>query len=93
MKFEWDEDKNELNHRKHGVWFEEAQTTWADPTAIEYFDPDHSQSEDRFMRIGFSTNNRILLVSFCEKHNGNIVRIISSRKATSKEVESYESRI
>ena len=61
--------------------------------APEYYDPDHSEEEDRFIRRGYSTNNRILLVSFCEKNDGNIIRIISSRKATQSEVESYEDRI
>ena len=93
MRFEWDEKKNQLNFRKHGVWFEEAQTSWADPMALEYFDPDHSEDEDRFLRIGYSTNNRMLLVSFCEREEGDVVRIIHSRKATPEEVKSYEKRI
>ena len=45
MTFEWDEEKNLSNFRKHGVWFEEAQTVWADASSSEFFDPEHSESE------------------------------------------------
>jgi len=48
MRFEWDESKNRTNYRKHAVWFEEAQTVWADSRSIEFFDPVHSEEEDRF---------------------------------------------
>ena len=54
MRLEWDESKNRTNYRKHGVWFEEAQTVWADPRSMEFFDPEHSEEEDRFLRIGYS---------------------------------------
>jgi len=92
MHFEWDEAKNLLNFQKHGIWFEEAQTTWADPAAEEVFDPDHSDDEDRFLRIGYSTKNRLLIVTFCEKRM-NKIRIISARKVTPKEREDYEEGI
>ena len=90
MQFEWDDQKNKSNFQKHGVWFEEAQTVWADPKAVEYFDPDHSEDEDRFIRIGFSTKSRILVVVFCEKDSGSLIRVISARKATPNEVSQYE---
>jgi uncharacterized DUF497 family protein len=93
MRFEWDEHKNSLNYRKHGVWFEEAQTIWADGYSIEFFDPDHSNDEDRFIRIGYSGNIRLLVVAFCERQSGKSVRIISARKATNKEGKQYEERI
>lgn len=93
MKFEWDEKKNQTNHRKHGIWFEEAQTIWADASAIEFFDPDHSKSEDRFFRLGHSSQANLLLVVFCERSSGEVVRIISARKATSKEGKQYEEGI
>ena len=51
MRFEWDDAKNTANFDKHGIWFEEAQTVWADGYAAEYFDPDPSESEDRFIRV------------------------------------------
>ena len=77
MKFEWDEDKNESNFSKHGVWFEEAQTLWADVYALEFFDPEHSDFEDRFIRIGHSSKERLL----------------SARKATKREAREYEEGI
>ena len=88
-KFEWDETKNKSNFQKHRVWFEEAQTVWADFKAEEFFDPDHSETEDRFIRFGFSTKLRVLLVVFCERSK-NSIRIISARPATSKERVQYE---
>ena len=93
MKFEWDEDKNQSNHEKHGVWFEEAQTLWVDPLAIEYFDPDHSEEEERYIRIGHSAFSRLLLVVFCEQDVGEVVRIISARRATRCERSVYEKEL
>ena len=93
MQFEWDENKNRSNYKKHGVWFEEAQTTWVDPESVEFFDPEHSSNEDRFIRIGHSTRGRILLVVFCERAEGSTIRIISARKATTNEMSAYEKGI
>ncbi len=93
MNFEWGEAKNIANFAKHGIWFEEAQTLWADPYATEFFDPGHSATEDRFIRVGHSTKNRALLVVFCERNDAKTVRIISARKATPKEVKAYEKGI
>jgi len=93
MQFEWDEYKNRSNYKKHGVWFEEAQTTWIDPESVEFFDPEHSSNEDRFIRIGHSTRGRILLVVFCERAERSTVRIISARKATAQEMSAYEKGI
>lgn len=93
MTFEWDEQKNAANFQKHGVWFEEAQTLWADELSKEFFDPEHSGEEDRFIRIGHSTSSRLLLVVFCERDAGNAIRIVSARKATPKEKEEYEEGI
>jgi uncharacterized DUF497 family protein len=93
MKFDWDEKKNKTNFKKHGIWFEEAQTIWADAKALEFFDPEHSQDEDRFIRIGLSSNLKVLVVAFCERENGKIVRIISARKAVPKEAKNYEEGI
>jgi len=90
MRFDWDETKNTRNHGKHGVWFEEAQTIWADPRATEFFDPDHLEDEDRFLRVGYSTKDRLLLVVFCERCDGDVVRLISARRATSREASEYE---
>ena len=93
MQFEWDENKNRSNYKKHGVWFEEAQTTWVDSESVEFFDPEHSSNENRFIRIGHSTRGRILLVVFCERAEGLTVRIISARKATKQEMSAYEKGI
>jgi len=91
--FKWDDEKNISNFKKHSVWFEEASTIWADARASEFFDPEHSTDEDRYIRIGFSTQSKLLLVIFCERNDGNIIRIISARKATKNEMEQYEKGI
>ena len=92
MKFEWDDIKSEQNVKKHGVSFEEAQTVFLDPNAIEFYDNEHSKAEDRFVRLGISLKGNILTVVFCEIIN-TAIRIISARKATSKERMIYEERI
>jgi uncharacterized protein len=93
MRFEWDDNKNRSNFKKHGVWFEEAKTIWVDLESAEYFDPEHSSNEDRFIRIGHSTRSRILLVVFCEQAQGLSVRIISARNATMQEMRDHEKGI
>ncbi len=93
MSFGWDEEKNQRNHAKHGVWFEEAQTIWADPLSLEFFDPEHSDDEERYIRVGHSTLSRLLLVVFCERDEGLAVRIISARKATRSERDEYEKEL
>ena len=64
MKLEWDEAKNASNFEKHGIWFEEAQTVWADPHATEFYDPEHRTDEDRFIRVGHSRKERSCSSSF-----------------------------
>ncbi len=93
MNWCWSNNKNILNFRKHGIWFEEAQTIWADGKSAEYFDPEHSMNEDRFLRVGLSVKGRVLLVVFCEQSEGEVIRIISARKATSNEIKAYEEGI
>jgi len=93
MRFEWDDEKNKTNFRKHGIWFEEAQTVWSDSKGAEFFDPEHSESEDRFIRVGISSRMKILLVIFCEREEGEVIRIVSARPATKKEREDYEKGI
>lgn len=92
MKFEWDENKSETNRKKHQVRFEEAQTVFLDPRAIEFYDQDHSEHEDRFIRLGLSGKLNVLLVVFCEL-GGHHIRIISARKATAEERNLYEKRV
>ncbi len=85
LKFEWDERKNRMNRRKHGVSFEEAQTTFFDEDAIEFYDPDHSEREERFLLLGRSFKLRILIVCHCYRKAEDVIRIISTRRATRRE--------
>ena len=87
--FEWDHKKECENRKKHGVSFEEAITIFYDDDALEFHDPDHSESEDRFFMVGLSFRTRVLLVSHCIRELGALIRIISARKATKKEAEKY----
>ncbi len=87
VKFVWDDNKNRENKKKHGVSFEEAITIFSRLPLEVFFDPDHSASEDRYVAIGFSEKDRVLLVVHCENRQGTIVRIISARKASKFEQE------
>ena len=89
MKFSWDARKAKENVRKHKVYFEEASTVFFDERAREYFDPDHSENEDRFLILGISYRFRILVVSYCLRKRGSEIRIISGRRATKKEQQVY----
>ena len=89
LRFAWDENKNKANRRKHGVSFEEAQAVFSDESAIEFFDPDHSEEEDRFLLLGLSFRLRVLVVCHCYRGSQGIIRIISARKATLKERTHY----
>lgn len=89
LHFEWDENKNRKNMRKHGVPFEEAQTVFLDENAIRFFDPDHSQDEDRFIMLGMSFKLRVLVVCHCYRKNDTVIRIVSARKADKHEVKNY----
>ena len=89
IKFDWDPNKALKNIEKHGVTFEEAITVFSDELAIIFDDPDHSQDEERSIIVGFSANARILIVCHCLREKGNIIRIISARKATRTEEKQY----
>jgi uncharacterized DUF497 family protein len=93
LRFEWDEEKNRSNRRKHGVWFEEAQSAFRDPNARLFDDPEHSDDEARFILIGMSSAGRPLVVVHCYKKSDSVIRIISARKATNKEFMFYEEGI
>ena len=82
MKFEWDPAKAAANLRKHKVSFMEAQSVFYDDFAIQFFDDGHSDDEDRFIMLGMSSIARLLVVVHCERSRGQIVRIISARRAT-----------
>jgi uncharacterized DUF497 family protein len=83
--FSWDDRKNSVNLRKHGISFEEAQTVFFDEHALEYFDPGHSEEENRYLMLGLSYRLRVLVVSHSLRKKGSEIRIISARKATKKE--------
>lgn len=89
IKFEWNQIKAAANLEKHGVSFEEAQSVFYDEFAIQFFDEDNSASEDRFLMLGMSSDAHILLVCHCERDDGNIIRIISARRATKNERQFY----
>ncbi|MBI3911065.1 MAG: BrnT family toxin [Armatimonadetes bacterium] len=88
MEFEWDRHKAEQNRRKHGVSFHEAATVFGDPLSITYPDPDHSTEEDRFITIGISHRNRLLIVAHTDREGQ--IRIISAREGTHRERGLYE---
>jgi uncharacterized DUF497 family protein len=90
IKFEWDTTKATSNKKKHGVSFEEAQSVFYDEFALQFFDEDNSGSENRFLMLGFSDRARLLIVCHCERDQGNIIRIISARKATKNESNHYQ---
>jgi uncharacterized protein len=85
LRFEWDSRKNRTNQRKHGVSFEEAETVFLDDNALLIDDPDHSDEEDRFVLLGLSSMLRLLVVCHCYRTGGDVIRIISARKADPSE--------
>ena len=89
LRFEWDPKKAAANLRKHGVSFEDAQTVFADENAKLIDDPDRSEEEDRFVLLGLSSNLRLLVVCHCYRSEGNVIRIVSARKAEGHERDSY----
>jgi uncharacterized protein len=89
MKFEWDSTKAAANLRKHQISFEEAKSVFFDDHAIQFFDAEHSAVEDRFIMLGMSSHARILVVCHCERARGDVIRLISARKATRAEAKYY----
>ena len=90
IKFEWDEKKASTNLKKHGVSFEEARTVFFDERARLIDDPDHSYEEERFIILGLSSSLRVVVVCHCYRDTGNVIRIISARKATTTESKFYK---
>lgn len=88
MRFEWDADKAAANLKKHEVSFEEARSVFFDDFAVQFFDDEHSQDEDRFILLGMSSSARMLVVCHCERQ-GSVIRVISARKATRREATFY----
>lgn len=87
--FEWDENKNAINKKKHHVSFEEAQTVFEDENALVIDDPEHSEEEERFIILGFSLKANLLVVCHCYRASESVIRIISARKATTNEAKQY----
>ena len=90
--FEWDSKKALSNQEKHGVSFEEAATVFRDPMAMTIYDPDHSETEDRWITMGISKKGRLLIVchTFYEESQESVsLRIFSSRKANKRETQAY----
>jgi len=92
LRFSWDPRKAASNLRKHGVSFEEAVTAFGDTLSLTIRDPEHSESEDRFVLLGLSANSRFLVVVHAERGDDDI-RIISARLASRRERTQYEEGI
>ena len=90
IRFEWDAAKANSNKKKHGVSFEEAQSVFYDEFAVQFFDEESSELEDRFLMLGFSDEARLIIVCHCERNQGSVIRIISARKATKTEGHYYQ---
>jgi uncharacterized DUF497 family protein len=88
IAFEWDENKAAANLAKHGVSFEEAASVPNDSLYVDFYDPDHSDDEHRYVIVGISEQRRLLVVSYTER--GDAIRLISARVATRMEREAYE---
>ena len=89
LRFEWDARKNRENQKKHGVSFEEAHTVFFDERGVEFHDERHSEGECRFLLLGMSARLRILMVCHCLREGGDVIRIISARRATRTEQQYY----
>ena len=87
--FDWDEDKNITNIKKHGISFDEAKTVFFDERAILFDDPEHSEDEERFLLLGMSEEANLCIVCHCYRESDTVIRLISARKATKKESDRY----
>ena len=93
LRFDSDPAKAAANRRKHGVSFEEAESVFYDERALWDDDPDESAGERRFILLGLSSALRLLVVCHCERESGNVIRLISARRATKAEQSQYWSRV
>ena len=90
IKFECDAPKAAANLKKHQVSFDEAKSVFYDEFAVQFFDDEHSPDEDRFLMLGMSSGAKLLIVCHCEREHGEVIRIISARKATKRESAFYQ---
>lgn len=88
MRFSWDPKKERRNRSAHGVGFQEATTVFGDALAVSVADPDHSLGEERFITVGQSSSGQLLVV--CHTEQGDTIRIISARRASTHERKDYE---
>ena len=88
LEFEWDPNKAALNLTDHRVSFDEAVTAFEDPLSLTVEDPDHSEHEERYVLLGRSQNDRLLVIVHTER--GDRIRLISARPATRHERRDYE---
>jgi uncharacterized protein len=91
LYFEWDSNKAAVNKKNHGLTFDEASTAFRDPMSLTIYDPLHSEDEDRFILVGNSVKNRLIVAVFTER--GDYIRIVSARKATKTERTYYEKNV
>jgi uncharacterized DUF497 family protein len=91
LRFEWDEDKNKANRKKHGIWFETAKNAFDDPYGRLLVED--TSAEDRFILIGASADFSLLIIVHLYKENDEVIRIISARRATKNERRFYEEGI
>jgi uncharacterized DUF497 family protein len=87
MEFTWDQNKAERNLIKHSISFDEAKTVFEDLLYVDFYDPDHSEDEDRYLIVGESSQGRLLIVAYTER--GNKIRLISARETTKAERNLY----
>ena len=92
LRFEWDHAKDIANQRKHGIGFAEAASVFSDEHALLLDDPDHSTEEDRYVLLGLSSALRVSVVHHTLREGGDVVRLISARKATRAERAEYVRR-
>ena len=85
LSFDWSPAKARANLKKHGIFFEEAQSVFYDEYARQFYDEEHSRDEERFIMLGMSNRLRVLVVCHCERADGDVIRIISARRATARE--------
>jgi uncharacterized protein len=90
MEFDWDEQKAASNLSKHEVSFDEAKTVFDDPLYVDFYDPDHSDDEERYLIIGGSNQGRLLITSYTERRES--IRLISARVVTRSERKVYEEK-
>lgn len=89
LRFEWDPRKDRANQKKHGISFVEAKTAFLDEFARIIDDPEHLDSEERFLMLGMSIGLRVLVVCHCFRDADRVIRIISARRADASERKEY----